>query len=244
MGRKPSKRVILTRSREDIERDRALFEKLGFEVIELPLIKTEPLDYEVREEDISYIVFQSTKAVKYFLRRSGIPEDAKVVAVGEKTKKELESLGCKVWLVPEDMSAEGILKEFPEGKGEKVLIPRSEQGRDELIEGLSKKGYKVLPLNVYRTVRLIHPKETLMNLLKGGGFIIFASPSAVQGFFENLQESTALALLNNLIVVSIGKTTKKELEKFGIIPNIIPEKPLMEEVAGKIHRFWQENCIG
>ncbi|EDP75235.1 uroporphyrinogen-III synthase [Hydrogenivirga sp. 128-5-R1-1] len=243
MGGRLPKRVILTRSVEDIERDRKLFEKYRFEVVELPLIRTEPLDFQVPKDSYEYVVFQSAKAVKHFLKSSDIPKGVKVIAVGNRTREELERLGYKVWLVPKDMSAEGVVNEFPLGRGETVLIPRSEQGRDEAVEGLSSKGYRVVTINVYRTSKVSYSEEEVVSILKGGGFIVFASPSAVRSFFANLRKGTAKAVLNDLVVVSIGKTTKKELEKFGVTPAIVPPKPLMEEVTGKIHEFWQENCI-
>ena len=235
--------MILTRTKEDIERDRGIFESYGFEVTPLPLIRVEPLEFEPPRERPDIIIFQSAKAVRFFLEKGEVPEGARVVAVGEKTREILERYGIKVHLVPKEHSAGGILKELPEGRGELVLVPRSEQGREDLLKGLPEKGYRVIALNVYRTSLAKHTEEEVLGALGGGGFILFASPSAVRGLFANLQRERALALLHDLIVVSIGKTTKRELERFGVDPDLIPPKPLMEEVAGKIHEFWQENCI-
>ncbi|MDQ7082285.1 MAG: uroporphyrinogen-III synthase [Aquificota bacterium] len=187
-------------------------------------------------------MFQSAKAVRFFLERAGIPEGTKVVAVGEKTGEVLESFGVKVDLIPEDWSAEGIVRAFPEGSGEVVLVPRSRKGREEVIRGLEAKGYRVIPLEVYDTVHVRHTSEKVREVLSGGGFLVFASPSAVRGLFANLQKEEILALVKGLVVVAIGKTTKKELEREGIDPKIVPKKPLMEEVAREIRRFWQENC--
>ncbi len=244
MGREPGcvKRVILTRSPEDIEKDRGLFEKFGFEVIPLPLIETQPIDFEAPPEAPDIVVFQSAKAVRYFLSRAGVGE-ARVYAVGDKTARALKEKGVKVFKVASESNALGLLREFPEGRGELVLVPRSEQGREELIVGLREKGYRVHPLNVYRTVEVSHEPESFRSVVEGGGFLVFASPSAVRSFFANMQRSGIEALQSNLVVVAIGKTTKKELEKFGVVPKVIPAKPLMEEVAGKIHEFWQENCL-
>ncbi len=243
MDRRVPKRVILTRSAQDIEKDRGIFESLGFEVVPLPMIETIPLEFKLPEDSVDYVIFPSVKAVRYFFGRADLPEGAKLVAVGEKTRRELESLGHEVWFVPKDMSARGLVEEFPKGRGEIVLIPRSEQGREELLEGLSQKGYRVIPLNLYRTREIMYDRSAIEKSLSSGGFLVFASPSAVRGFFANLPEASERLSSNNVVVVAIGKTTKSELEKFGVLPNIIPPKPLMEEVAGKIHEFWQENCL-
>ena len=236
------KRVILTRSKEDIERDKRVFENLGFEVAPLPLIETVPLDFEIPEFTPDYVVFQSAKAVRFFLKRWRVPKKTKVVAVGEKTKEVLEDLGIRVDLVPDEWSAEGIVRSMPEGRGETILIPRSKKGREEAIEGLKRKGYRVFTVEVYDTKIVNHSPERVREVLKGGGFLVFASPSAVKGLFANLQREEILKLLKGLVVVAIGKTTKRSLEKEGIDPSIVPKKPLMEEIGKEIERFWQENC--
>ncbi len=234
--------MILTRSAEDTERDRKIFEDLSFEVVSLPLIRTEALSFELPQEEFAYVIFQSAKAVRYFLSGAKMPPSSRVVAVGEKTGKALKEMGYEADILPERHCAEGIVEALPEGKGEAVLIPRAEGGRREAIEGLRKKGYRVFPLNVYRTEFVRYRPEKLEDVLRGGGFILFASPSAVESLFANLQKERALPLLRSLVVVAIGKTTKGALERQGVEVDLVPPKPLMEEVAGKIHSFWQENC--
>ncbi len=243
MGSGCSKSIILTRSREDIEKDKPVFEKLGFEVLSLPLVRTEPLEFKAPELEPDYVVFQSVKAVEYFLSRVALPPAVRIVAVGEKTKKALEKRGYRVWMVPGDSSAQGIVRDFPIGKGEKVLVPRSEQGRKEVIEGLRRLGYNVIPLNVYRTAFEKHRPETVEATLAKGRFILFASPSAVRSLFANLQEDRARERLKSLVVVAIGKTTKRELEEMGVSVRLVPSKPLIEEVAREILRYWQRNCL-
>jgi uroporphyrinogen-III synthase len=236
------KRVILTRSEEDIEKDRKVFEDLGFEVVPLPLIDTVPLDFEMPRLKVDYVVFQSAKAVRFFLRKAEIPEGAEVVAVGEGTRRFLEGMGVEVHMLPEEWNARGIVRSFPEGSGEVVLVPRSKKGREEVLRGLEEKGYRVVPLEVYDTICVRHTPSKVREVLSGGGFIVFASPSAVKGLFANLQKEEILRLVKGLVVVAIGKTTKKELERRGLDPKIVPKKPLMEEVAREVERFWQENC--
>jgi len=243
MGSGCSKSIILTRSREDIEKDRPVFERLEFKVISLPLIKTEPLEFQLPAEEPDYVVFQSVKAVIYFLDKVTLSPAVRIVAVGEKTKKVLEKRGYRVWMMPDDSTAEGIVKAFPSGKGGTVLVPRSEQGRKEVIEGLRRLGYHVIPLNVYRTAFEKHRPEIVESKLAKGRFIFFASPSAVRSLFANLQENRARERLKSLIVVAIGKTTKRELEEMGVSVSLVPSKPLIEEVALEILKYWQRNCL-
>ncbi len=242
MDTRCSKRVILTRSKEDIERDRSLFENLGFEVYPLPLIDTEPISFELPDIKLDYIVFQSAKAVRYFLDKVTVSPDTRIVAVGTKTRKQVESYGYKVWKVPSENTARGIVDSMPVGSGEVVLVPRSEQGRTEVLYGLETKGYRVIPLNVYRTLQLKYSQRTILKVLQGGGFIVFASPSAVRAFFANLPKAGKSTLTKSLVIVAIGKTTKEILKEEGLEPDLVPSKPLMEEVAKRIALYWQENC--
>ncbi len=235
-------KVILTRSKEDIERDKRFFEREGLSVVALPLIRTVPVEFCLQTAETDYVVFQSAKAVKYFLNRASIPEGAKVVAVGEKTASALEREGYRADILPSDSSAKGLVELFKGLSKGKVLIPRSAVGRTELIEFLKGEGFDVLPISVYTTEGVVYPKVEFISRLSEGDFIVFASPSAVNGFFANLQKAKGENLLDRLIVCSIGKTTKSSLEAKGVKVSLVPPKPSMEAVATTLKRFWLENC--
>ncbi len=234
--------VLLTRSEEDIKKDKPIFESRGLRVISLPLIAFEPVPFEVPSEKPDWIVFQSPRAVEFFLKRSKIPDGVKIAVVGEKTKKVAQDHRLKVDFVPSEMNAEGIAKELPVKEGQVIWIPRSSKGRVELIDILREKGAKVFPIDVYTTVNLIHPKKEVLKKLRGADYVVFASPSAVKGLLVNLQKEEILSIFKEKTVVAVGKTTKAFLEKEGFKVHLVPQKPLMEEVAGKIHEHWQENC--
>ncbi|MEN3039902.1 MAG: uroporphyrinogen-III synthase, partial [Candidatus Kryptonium sp.] len=140
-------RVALTRTREDIKRDKDIFEREGFEVIELPLIEEVPLEFDVPEESFDFVIFQSPRAARLFLSRYSL-KDEKVVVVGEKTREEVERRGYRVWAMPENYYGSELLKLF-RGLSGSVLIPRSAVGRDEIVEGLKKMGFSVYPVDVY-----------------------------------------------------------------------------------------------
>ncbi|MFN7065988.1 MAG: uroporphyrinogen-III synthase, partial [Aquificaceae bacterium] len=94
-------RITLTRSPEDIQKDRKLFEEAGFEVIPLPLIEEEALEFEVPSFKFDFVIFQSPRAVRLFLSRHRL-KDERIVVVGEKTKKAVEDFGYRVWAMPEN----------------------------------------------------------------------------------------------------------------------------------------------
>lgn len=222
-------RVALTRAEEDIRKDRPIFERASFKVVELPLIEEVPLDFEVPEEEFDYLVFLSPRAVRLFLSRHS-PKGSKIVAVGEKTKKAVEEFGYEVFAVPENYYGESILK-LMAGKRGRVLIPRSEVGRQEVIEGLRALGFEVYTLNVYTVRPLIYKKETLMERLELADAIFFASPSAVEGLLANLPKEEASSLLARKVVLCIGKTTKEYLYSKLSLQCLTPEKPTVESVV-------------
>ncbi len=223
------KKVLFTRSKEDIEKDRELFEREGFEVLALPLIEDVPLDFEVPEGPFDFVVFQSQKAVKHFLEKYPLKGKERILAVGEKTKALVEKYGYKVWAVPKDFYAEELSK-LLHGHSGKVLIPRSSIGRENVIESLKSLGFEVIALDVYETKLLEYTAEDFKAKVELSDFLVFASPSAVKSFFANLQKLRDKSFLKNKKVLCIGKTTKGEWQRTFDIPCETPEKPTMEEV--------------
>jgi len=223
-------KVILTRSKEDIEKDRKLFEKEGLEVIPLPLIETKPLEFSVPKEDFEIVIFPSAKAVKYFLEKAKLSGKERIIVVGKVTGKALEKYGYKAYELPENYYGEEIVKMLKGEKG-KVLIPRSREGREEIIKDLESMGFEVMPLNVYTTKIVLYQREEFIKKLSEGDFIVFASPSAVRGFFANLPKEEGINFLKTKKVVCIGKTTNEELIRLSGMSGLMPERPSMEEVV-------------
>ncbi|SHK24914.1 uroporphyrinogen-III synthase [Thermocrinis minervae] len=222
-------KVLLTREEEDIERDRHIFESFGLEVVSLPLIETKYLPFE-EPSDYDCIVFQSQKAVKAFLSRASIKESARVFAVGRKTAEILEKFGIKAQY-PEEAYAEKLL-EMIKGFGScKIVVPRSEIGRDELIQGLKAIGFEVIDIHVYTTVPRIYPPEVVERKLKASDFVVFASPSSVHALFANLPKQKVTDLLEGKKVVCIGKTTKGAWVQETGMDCLIPEEQSMRSIA-------------
>ncbi|MEN3027746.1 MAG: uroporphyrinogen-III synthase [Aquificaceae bacterium] len=222
-------RVVLTRSLEDIQKDRPLFEREGFEVIALPLIQEVPLQFQVPEMVFDFVVFQSPRAVRLFLSKHRLGGE-KVVVVGEKTKREVESFGYSVWAMPEDYYGEELLKIF-RGLSGRVLLPRSAVGRDEVMEGLKELGLEVYPLEVYTLKEKTYQREELLEKLSGADAVLFASPSALKGLFANLQKEDIKRLLGGKVLICLGKTTKDFLKESLGFHCHVPEKPTLEKVV-------------
>ncbi len=221
-------KVALTRSQEDIEKDRKLFEREGFEVVPIPLIEEEILDFELPPISFDFVIFQSPRAVKVFLSKYRLG-DERIVVVGEKTKRMVEAFGYRVWAMPEDYYGDN-LPSLLSGFAGRVLVPRSAVGRDEVIEKLKNMGFEVYPIDIYTVRERLYDREELIKRLGNIDVIVFASPSAIKGLLANLQKQEAIRILKDKKIVCIGKTTKEFLQREVSLDCLMPKKPTMEEV--------------
>src|SRR5439155_12211351 len=89
-----------------------------------------------------------------------------IAAIGPGTGTALAARGLRADLVPERFVAESLLEAFPAGSG-RVLLARAEIARDVLPEGLTRKGYEVETLSVYRTEPAPPDPETLARVRAG-----------------------------------------------------------------------------
>lgn len=195
--------VVITRAREQASKLRVRLELLGAEVIELPTIELEPLDFTLPDlSAYAWLVLTSANGVDAFFDRGLAPagRDAralatlKVAAIGPGTAAALERRGISADLVPERFVAESLLAAFPDpappkdsepGASARVLVARAEQARDVLPEGLRDRGYGVDVLAVYRTVRAV-PGPDQLEIVRDGKVdaVTFTSSSTVTGFCD------------------------------------------------------------
>ena len=216
--------VVVTRAREQASELRERLEALGADVIELPAIAIEPIEFSVPELDhYSWVVFTSANAVSSFFD-AGLVRDgrdaralagAKLAVVGLSTATELTARGLRADLMPDEFVAESLLGRFPapSAPGERVLIPRAEKARDVLPDGLQEKGYAVDVLPVYRTVPA-RPDEAALERVRSGAVdaITFTSSSTVTNFCEAIGELPE----SQPTVVSIGPITSKTVQERGL----------------------------
>ncbi len=235
------RRVLLTREISDIERDKIQFLRRGMGIVKLPLIKTVDIPFSCPDRSPDYIVFQSKRAFEYFEKRTVIPKDAIIIAVGEKTRKFIEEKGYIVSLVPKDQRAEGICEIMETQKRGIVWIPRAEAGREEAILCLRRMGFTVFPFPVYKTFNIYYKPSVFICRVNRVDAVVFASPSAVVGFFENLKNCRGNIDLQDILIVSIGKTTKSCLRDYGIENVLTPSKPSMEAVAQYLADIWHSS---
>jgi len=200
--------VLNTRPREQAGGLSRLLVEAGFEVVEAPAIAIEPADMTVtreliRDGAVDWVILASPNAGRALvdeLRGSAIR-----VVCGTSTANALGLTNATISLPR--FSAAMVLEALQPlvARGECVLVPRAEEGRDELISGLRALGITVDAPIAYRTVGV---EEAALRLRRGGVDIVtLCSPSAAR--------SISSALTPAVRIVCLGETTAAETRALG-----------------------------
>lgn len=244
-------RVIVTRAREQAAAIAEQLAGLGAEVVSMPLIEIappanyEPIDRAIeRIESFDWLIAASVNAVDYFLRRfDRLKPDRRlldgllIAAVGPKTRERIEAEGLPVVLVPDNYTAEsvvaGFLKHYPDPEelnGVRVLIPASNITRDVIRPALAACGVEVELVETYRTLPpQLSRDEALARLdASSGGYLIFASPSAVDNLAGVLGLEDLTPALAGMQIVCIGPTTAQAARRRGLEAAIMPAEYRVE----------------
>jgi uroporphyrinogen III methyltransferase/synthase len=218
------RRIVVTRAREQASELRTRLEQLGAEVIELPSIALEPVDFSLPALDrYAWLVFTSANGVKAFfdegLAGAGLDARAlaraRVAAIGPGTSEALVARGVRADLVPPRFVAESLLEAFPDpdGDGARVLVARAESARDVLPEGLTARGYEVEVLAVYRTVPVAPDADHLARVRAGEvDAVTFTSSSTVKNFCA----AVGPFAVPQPAVISIGPVTSETARELGL----------------------------
>jgi len=215
------RRILLTRRADQAEALARRLADLGATVVVAPAIEVgppeepAPLDEAVRNlSRYEWLVFTSPNAVDAVktvlgaLGQETLPAALKVASVGRTTSHAAQSTfrGCRVTLTPaDDYRADGLIEAFaqlavPPGR---VLLPISNLARPALADGLRGLGATVDQPIAYRTSTPEDLAARLEEALAPGiDLVLFASPSAVQGFTDVLGAEAA-----GFPAVVIGPTT-------------------------------------
>jgi len=194
------KRVLITRTRRQASALARLLAEEGAVPVELPAIEIEPSfdDATVAAalEALSagryaWAAFTSANAVELWfslMRERSLDARAfggvRVAAIGPATAEALAEGGITADAVPAEYVAEGIIDALatPLRPGDRVLVPRAEAARPELVEGLRALGAEVDEVTLYRAaVPAEAPAEALAALRDGGiDIVTFTSSSTVR----------------------------------------------------------------
>jgi len=257
------KRVLVTRPREQAVELIERLEEMGAEAIEAAMIRiVPPDDYGpldaacARVSEFDWIVFASGNAADAFMDRllAG-PQDlralkgVKLCVVGPATAERLARRGLKVDLTPAEYRAEGVVRamtELGDLKGQRVLIPHADIGREVIVDGLRAQGAEVTEVVAYRTVAVEAEREGepdiyRMLLEKRIDVVTFTSPSAVLNFAHVLGAEPAADLLTTTLVASIGPVTAEAAAQMNINTAIMPALHTVPALVNAIVKYFEEH---
>ena len=195
-----NRKIIVTRSWKQAASFIAKLKELGADPIPFPTIQIRgPEDWGECDQAIDrlptfdWVIFSSFNGAHYFLnrlrKRGSGTIDAKIAAVGKTSADAVRSFDHEVDLIPLEFSARGILQALEEHdvEGKRFLLPTSNIGRDELQQGLLRRGAQVKKVEAYRTVPNRElDVEGMRRQVQSGQIdcITFFSPSAFNFFVD------------------------------------------------------------
>lgn len=196
-----------------------------------------------------------------------------LIARSPKTQMSLFNFGLRPILIPNlDYTSTGVLKLFESMgvKAKKIAIIWHGASSRQLVDGLERLKNSIIEVFVYRYSEINDLKET--KILERMGFksylsdeaqianliedirlgnidaITFTSPPSVRGLlnfatrhklWEDLQNS-----LNSItIVVAVGPSTARELDKNGVVVDVVPEVFKMKPMIDALVLYIQSNPV-
>jgi len=233
------KKIVITRPREQCEKQRKALETLGAQVVEHPAIRIEPpedfadLDASIRTlSDFDFVIFTSTNAVNRFMGRvNELGFDARALkgccigVVGPGTKLALEAHGLRPDLMPQRFTSAmlipAILEKDRDAKGKKALLPRADIAPEKLIVELKAVGILPTEVKAYRTRPTDENSVALQKMICEGEIhgVTFASSSSAQNFITGVESDFLHKHRDRLFFVSIGPATTATLKELGFTPD-------------------------
>ena len=238
------KRILVTRPRDQAPELVDRLTALGADTVLAPMIRIlppedpGPLSRAADDPAIfDWIVFTSSNAVDAYMdaaltghRDLRALKGPQLCTVGSGTAERLASYGLKVDLVPEEFRAEAVVAALARRgplDGARVLLPRSNIGREVIAEQLRDAGALVTDVIAYRTVLEETQREgdpDIYGLLLEGRIdvVTFTSASAVRNFVKIYGSDPAADLLRRTTVAAIGPVTAEAARQLGIEVTVQP----------------------
>jgi uroporphyrinogen III methyltransferase / synthase len=237
------KRIVVTRAREQASELKRLLEESGAHVLQFPTIEIAPphsydsLDRTI-DERYDWLIFTSPNGVAAFFRRlyakgkdvralAGV----KVAAVGQTTALELGQRGIVPDLMPERFISTELLPLLAEDqRGICTAVIRAEEGRDELITELRRRGGEVDLAVAYRTIAAQYDIDELRAFIASDAIdvVTFSSASTVDNFLGPLTSDERTRVLQHATIVSIGETTSAAIRRHGKEPDLVAASASMQ----------------
>ncbi|MEO7412064.1 MAG: uroporphyrinogen-III synthase [Opitutaceae bacterium] len=230
-----TRRVVVTRAREQTSELAGKLTQIGAEVIELPLIRvTKHLEKDTLADimlelgSYDWIAFTSPNGVRYFfeeffrlfdeIRALGL---LRFACIGEATGKAIKEFHLRIECQPEVATAEALadaLIATGSLDSAKILIVTGNLNREVLVKKLEEARAIVDQIQVYKTEKtnLEHDPAAADFRIRGADAILFASSSAVQSFVDQAASLKLVKEAKRPLAGSIGPQTSETMKKVGM----------------------------
>jgi uroporphyrinogen III methyltransferase/synthase len=235
MTRSYEDRPIVLVTREEPEPVSQAVRLAGGEAVEVPLLVTRWLDFEIPEgralEDYDWVAFTSVRALQAIAKKADTagwswPPQVACAAVGNRTAHELQAHGWMPQCISDEASASGLVDclQARGVSGARVLFPCSAIAEPTFAKGMRDAGARVDVVPVYTTetpwTRSPEEKSALASriaqALERGCVPTCASPSAARALVEIAQAAQVFERLQRTPVVVIGPTTGRAVDALGL----------------------------
>ncbi|KYH42449.1 MAG: uroporphyrinogen-III synthase [Candidatus Bathyarchaeota archaeon B63] len=255
--------VAITRPEEEAGKLAELVSRLGGTPYVVPTIEirlhrdellVKRLLNRVLRERIDFIIFMSMNSVRSliwyldkldlrgeFLRKM---DEARVVAIGPKTMREIEEHGIRVDIVPSTYSSEGIIESLKnlDLQGRTAAILCSNMSRRYLPIELEGLGVKVIEVPIYECALPKDHSRVLRfidDLLDGKiDVVTFTSPSTATNLFKIASKYIPVEdlrrCLRRTIIAAIGPVTRRTLEELGLKVDVTPKEHTIEAMVNSL----------
>ena len=230
--------IAITRSKEEAKEFVKFVSAEGGTAIALPTIEIVPGGRAAGKQFIDalqhdrhdYCAFMSAQAVRVLVEMIGSDDlkqalrHTRVIAIGPKTRAELEKHRVRVDSMPPEFSTNGLVRILSELKpaGKKIIMLRSAAANDKAANALRPLGMQVDEVMLYsvRASRASQEWKQFAMSLRDDKIdaIVFTSASSVESFFEILGKmgDKDILLGRETSIVSIGPFTTERLKKRNI----------------------------
>ncbi len=226
----------------------------GAEPVELPSIRIMPVedDGPLRQaarslDAYQWIVFSSVNGVEAFwqaLDAEGLDARAlagvRVSAIGPATAELLLQRGVRADSVPTEYVSESVVESLRGHvqPGDRVLLPRAQEGRQAMVDGLRALGATVDHVVAYRTVASEESRDRAVALLKESKIdaVTFTSSSTVRNLVTLLDGDTSL--LEGPAIACIGPVTAATARELGLTVDIQPNESTIPNLVAAIKTYF------
>ena len=244
--------ILVTRRAEQAAELTQRLRSYGASVVEVPMIRIQaPTDQDSPRRAVAgfaaydYVIFTSINAVaavKMLADELGIDLAAPgplAFAVGPSTAAAVEGAGLSCENNAEEYTAEGLLRslESQPMEGRRILLPRSEVGREVLPPALRRRGAQVDDVAVYLTLPDPDAPALLADVLDDLDVVTFASGSSVAGFGAAVPLGWTKP--ETLHVAVIGPAAASAARVAGLEPDIIAAEHTAVGLADAIAAYFQ-----